>query len=199
MIPKIEFRSSFVYDNNFRDLKWIKEYLRKQKKKYPLDKEIENYIKKIKPIWKKYEKDILSRIQKITGLKWRDKKILVYVVGICRPISDPLTIGIYKDKKVFIDTLAHELIHQIQFQNEKNIGNWWKYVFNKYKKEPFKTKGHIFLYAVHWKLLLEIFNEKRLKENIKFDGPYSDYKRAWEIVEKEGYENIIKKFKESQK
>ena len=196
MLPKIKFVYSSIYDSGYRNSKWVNEFLKKKKQKYPIEKQILSYIKYIEKHWKKDEKKILKEISKITGLKWKEKEIKCYVIGFGRPISDPLTLGICKYKNDFIDTLTHELIHQIQFQNEKKWPRWGKHLANKYKKELFMTKAHIFLHAVHWKLIEKLFNKKRLNKSINFDKNFKDYKRAWEIVEEEGHEDIIKKFRE---
>ena len=57
------------------------------------------------------------------------------------------------------------------------------------------TKNHIFVHALHKEIYLKLFDEKRLKRDIEKCQKHEDYKRAWEIVEKEGYKNIIKEFR----
>jgi len=198
MIPKIEFKYSWIYDEYFRVDPRVKKFLKEVKREYPSYNETLNYIKKIKPVWKKHENKILELIQKITGLKWREKKMLVYIVGTCIPFSDPLTIGKRMSDRDFVDTLTHELIHQIQIQDKKFWEKWkrWeKYLVKNYKDESLNTQIHIFVHAVHWKILLKVFNEKRLRENIEEHRKYVDYKKAWKIVEKEGPGNIIKQYK----
>ena len=118
MVPKIEFRYSDVYDRNYRESEKIQKYLEKRKEKYPDRKEIINYIKKAEKLWRKEEKKILIEISRITVLKWKEKRIICYVIGCGQPFSEPLTIRTYgKDFEIFIDTLTHELIHQISNQN----------------------------------------------------------------------------------
>jgi hypothetical protein len=162
---------------------------------YPSNKKIINFINKIRPLWEKDEKRILKEISKITGLKWKHKVVRVYLVGNCMPYSDPLTMYPYKNKTVFMDVLTHELIHQIQSQNSEIFQKWVKYMKIKYKGEILKTKSHIFLHAVHKELYLNLFNKKRLEMNLKRSQKKA-YKRAWEIVQDEGSENIIAKFNE---
>lgn len=192
MFPKIIFRYSWIYDQNWK--KWIKLYDKKNKK-YPTYKEIQNYIKKVEKLWWKDEKKILMEFSKVMGLKWREKTVTCYVVGECRPFSDPLTLGIYKKPDYFIDVLVHELIHQLLIQNEINNRNVWKYFHEKYKADLFNTRIHIPVHALHWHIFLKFFGKKRLKREIRVVSKALDYKKAWDIVEKEGYENIIKEFK----
>jgi len=97
----------------------------------------------------------------------------------------------------FIDTLTHELIHQIHIQNGKKVNELQKnYIPKKYPNESQLTSNHIFVHAIHKKIYLSLFNKTRLNRDIKRCEKSPDYKRAWEIVEKEGYENLINKFRE---
>lgn len=201
MIPKIVFRNSWIYDSFWkRDLKiYYKAYKDPRTKKildnYPSPKKLDNYIRKTEKLWRKDEKRVLLKISKIMGLKWKENKIRVYVVGKCGPFSDPLTMCLYKNLNDFIDVLVHELIHQIQMQNGSIMKKWWRYVEKLYKKEPKITIRHVLLHAIHKKIYLDLFDEKRLKRNLKRSVKDS-YKRAWQIVEEESHEKIIKKFKE---
>jgi len=182
MIPKIEFRYSMVYDGIWK--------FKNKPYKFML-----NYTKSIEKFWRKKEKKVLIEIQKITGLKWKEKVVRCYIITNGRCFSDPLTIIYFKDKSRFIDTLVHEMIHQIQIQGGKNFRKWLNYLYKRYPNEDRLTYAHIFLHAVHKKIYLKLFNKKRLDRDIKICNKYPGYKRAWEIVEKEGYENIIKEFR----
>src|SRR3989344_8371125 len=110
MIPKIEFKYSWIYDQNWKE--WIKVYKRK-KRKYPEMKEILSYKKRLEDLWKKHEKVILNEMSKTIHLPWSDKKITCYIVGRCIPFSDPLTLPVYRKIDNGLDVLTHELIHQL--------------------------------------------------------------------------------------
>lgn len=194
MIPKVEFRYSEVYDRMYRESTDMQSYLKKKKRKYPSREKILNYANKVEKLWKKYEKQIFTEISKTMKLSWKEKKILCYIIGCGRPFSDPLTIRVYEKKGTFIDTLTHELIHQIQIQNSKKYLKWHRYVLKHYPKEERITKTHILLSAVHWKVLEKLFGKKRVREEIKKHCKDTGYRRAWEIVEKEGADKIIKIF-----
>ncbi len=195
MLPKIIFRYSNVYDERFRQA-WIS---RKEKKPYPSPKRIISYKKQIEKEWGNVGKKILRELENITGLKWWEKEIKCYVVGRTRAFSDPLTIAIFKDKTFFIDILTHELIHQILSQNRDNSKDFWKYMHSKYKTLNQKTVTHIPLNAIHKKLYLKLFGSKRLERDIKRSDElapkHPEYKKAWQIVNNEGYENIINEFR----
>ena len=192
--PKIIFSYSWIYDSNWR--KWITLY-RNKKGKYPDSKETLSYIKKISSLWDSYNKKILSELSKIARLKWKKKMIKCYVVGKCVPFSDPLTLPIYQgEEDYFIDVLIHELIHQL-FTQEGNIERSkkaWEYIDKNYEKESHTTRIHVPLHAIHSHIYNKFFNKKRLNRDIKRISFLPDYRRSWEIVQKEGYKNILNEF-----
>lgn len=194
MIPKIIFKYSWVYDQNWKE--WIKIYKRK-KDKYPSAKQTLNYIEKVEKVWRKDEKNILKELSKVTGLKWKSKIIYCYVVGRCIPFSDPLTLPVYDKPDYFIDVLVHELIHQLFIQrgNIEKSKKAWDYINRKYRKEPLTTRIHIPLHAIHSHIYLKFFDKKRLIRDIKLISFLPEYKKSWEIVQREGYKKIIKEFK----
>jgi hypothetical protein len=194
-IPKIEFRYSNVYDNRYRESPLLQKKLEEKNESYPTSKEITNYIGKVEPLWRRKESAALTEMSKVTSLKWREKEIICYIIGYGRSFSDPLTVRLYKNKNGFIDTLTHELIHQIFIQNPRATTNWWKDMSKRYKEDSRHTKIHVLVHAVHSHIYLNVFNKRRLTDNIRKDQNASDYARSWQIVQEEGHENIIKKFK----
>ena len=194
MTPKIIFKYSWIYDQNWKE--WIKIYKRKISE-YPTTGRVLNYIKKVEKLWRKDEKKILGELSKASGLRWKSKFIYCYVVGKCIPFSDPLTLPVYdKYPDYFIDTLIHELIHQL-FTQQGNIEKSekaWIYINRKYKKESHETRIHIPLHAIHSHIYLKFFNEKRLNRDIKSISFLPHYKKSWKIVREEGYQYILEEF-----
>lgn len=198
---KIIFKYSWIYDQIWKE-GWIGK--KKNSKDYPSTRKILNYIKNIEKLWKNDEKKVLIELSRITGLKWKEDKIICYVVGKCIPFSDPLTTPIYKrysrgyiSKDRFIDILIHEIIHRLfiqegDFKNDK-LEKAFAYFRKKYKKENWNTILHIIVYAIHSHVFLKFYSKRRLKRDVNL-SPTPDYERAWEIVEKQGYENIIREF-----
>lgn len=188
MIPKIVLRYSWVYDEQWKNSS-------KKKKRYPSPKRIERFVKKVEKLWRIDERKILNELQNVTKLKWK-RDITCYVVGEGIAFSDPLTLPmIEKYPDYFIDILIHELLHQLLFvQNEVETKKAWAYIFKKYKKEALNTKIHIPVHAVHKHIYMKFFNESRLKRDINLVKFKPDYRRAWEIVQKDGYQNIINEF-----
>jgi len=203
MIPELEFIYSDIYDGAFMTLKYKKwpEYSKAEIKKF--NKDMNKYLKDLEKMWKKEGTKILQKIQTVSGLKWHERKIKVYIASeINHSFSDPLTLNFKyrKDMKIARDVLTHELLHQIQIQNEKVVNNYYKkHIWKKYKREPRITQSHIFVHAAHKKVYLELIGEDRLKADIKKCKKWPAYKRAWEIVEEEGYENILKEFQKQTK
>lgn len=197
MIPKINFRYSNDYDKRFRTHQDVLNRLKEEKEEYPSREKIMKFIEKVKPVWAEKEKEVLKEISKITKLKWQED-IRCYVIGYGRSFPDPLTVRVHKTVNRFIDILTHELIHQIYIQNRKSLSAWWEYISKKYSDEPRPVKIHIFVHAVHKHIYLKVFNKLRLTTDIKrAQRPKAlTYRRAWEIVDQEGYLNIVKKFHE---
>jgi hypothetical protein len=84
-------------------------------------------MKEVEKLWRRYEKKILKELSTITRLKWKSRFICCYVVSRCIPFSDPLTLPVYeKSQDYFIDTLVHELIHQLFTQNNEKLRKAWK-------------------------------------------------------------------------
>lgn len=120
MLPKIIFKYSHIYDQNWQT--WFQVYKKSSRKLSP--RKVQSYMKAAEKVWRKYEKIILQELPRIIKLKWKEKEIICYVVGDCRPFSDPLTLPVYEDKGLFVDVLTHELIHSQLFHECANwLGN----------------------------------------------------------------------------
>ncbi len=198
MISKIRFRYSQLYDNNYRGSNLIQESLKKKGLEYPTHEKIRDFIKEVEPKWNKIEEKVLSSISKISGLKWKEKQVWCYVIGCGRSFSDPLTVKVHETKEDFIDTLVHEMIHQIQIQNEDIVNkNWGDYLYKNYPKETRVTRNHLIVHAIHKEIYLKIFGKKRLIKDIKESQASIDYKKSWGIVGKNRHKNIIKQFRKA--
>jgi len=188
LIPKIIFKYSWVYDEIWKN--------KFGADGYPSSKQILSYIKRAERLWRKDENKVLTELSKISGLQWKSKFISCYVVGWCVPFSDPMTLPIYKYIDYFVDFLIHELIHNL-FTQKGNLDKSkksWGYFYRKYNKETETTIIHVPLYAIHSRIYLKFYNKKRLNKDMKLMKYLPDYKRAWDIVQKEGYNEIIKEF-----
>ena len=201
--PKIIFKYSQIYDQLWGERMKDK----KKNKGYPSSRKILNYIKNIEKLWKNDEKKVLIELSRIIGLKWKEDKIICYVVGKSIPFSDPLTTPIYKrhsigyiSKDRFIDILIHELIHRLlvrDFDFYKKLEKACMYFGRKYKEKNWSTLLHIVIHAIHSHIFLKFYNKKRLKREIEITSCYpgSISKKSCEIVQKEGYQKIIEEFR----
>lgn len=197
MIPKIEFKYSYIYDELFRSSTELHKFMKKNGRKYPEPIEIIKFMDDVEMVWKKEGRKILEKISEISGIKWSNNKISCYIVGFCRPMSDPLTIKKCNDITHAIDILTHELIHHMQSNiSEQKWQKWLKHIDLKYPKESATTKDHIFLNAVHMALYLDFFGADRLMRDMWNSNFSNGYKRAWEIVEREGPDKIVRKFRQ---
>lgn len=197
MIPKIEFRGSFIYQEEIH-LPKKEEYDRDKWEKY-----VKGFIVKIKKEWDKNGDDILRYMEQISGLKWKENKIICYVIKMSEfgPISDPLTIPIQlRFKKEiftltierFFDMLTHELIHNLFIQNEDKLDRYFDNLINKkYKNLSQNTAIHVPVHAIHKEIFDKFFEKRRFEDEIEACSYYPEYKKAWDIVLNEGNEKII--------
>ena len=185
-IPHIHFKYSPIYNTIIG------------KKEYKSQK-VSKYIHAIQTKRSPIETSILSAMNTITELKRHEPKIICYIAHTT-PFSDPLTIAMYPDIDMAIDTLTHECIHQLftQWNNIKKSQNARKYFFDIYKDKDRKTIIHIPLHAIHAYIYTHILKqpEKIDKEYERIQKHYNPkYKQAYldsrDIVRKEWYQHII--------
>ncbi len=197
MIPKIDFKYSYLYDELYRSSTDLNKILKRNGKKYPPAIEIIEFMNKLEIVWGNEGNKILTKISRLSGIKWKTPNISCYIVGACRPMSDPLTIKVCNDITHAVDVLTHELIHCLQIGiNDKKWAKWEKYLDSKYPRENKNTKDHLFLNAVHMALYLDFFGADRLIRDMWNSNVSVDYKRSWQIVEREGPDKIVSKFRQ---
>lgn len=155
------------------------------------------YIKE----WRKYEKITIMAIQNFLSLEFRRNIIDVHIVEIInRSFSNPLVFDTRNKPSEFVDKLIHELIHVI-LQENNDVASWESvdWLEKKFPKESRVTRNHIIVHAVLKKVYLEILKEpERLGANMTRSKKHSstDYTRAWDIVDKQGADYLLKKFKQ---
>jgi hypothetical protein len=158
-----------------------------------LQKRTKEYIQ----AWEPKSRKILNGIRKSYGLNFEHNIIDVHIVPHFNPsMSHPLIIGTYEDPDEFVDSLAHELFHVLLSGNKENI-NLLQPTMDWFPEEGRMCQVHIPLHAGLQYLYLDVMKEpRRLKRNIKRHKQYVPaYGRAWEIVEQEGYKELISRFK----
>ena len=142
-------------------------------------------------VWQPLEERVLKAIQKVTGLEFAQSPIDIYIIdGTRKVIRYPMILGGNLRPNEFVRSLTHELIHRNISENTEGV-NWHSKAQEIYPDEPIRVSNHVLVHA----LLKAVFEELGMPEQIVMDiedcQDYPDYKRAWEIVKKEGYKNII--------
>ena len=163
----------------------------------PTQEEVSKRIEEYKKEWSKHEAKILNGICAIVGLTFKRNAIDVYIVsGNPRQLSSPIVIKSGFSPDEFVDSLTHELIHALLQDNGSRVPiSIWDEMF---PEETNSVKSHVVLHSVLKYVYLDILKDgERLERNIDNSKKHdtTDYLRAWEIVEKEEYIEIIKKFK----
>ncbi len=184
-LPIIEFRTSWIYN-----VQWI----RPKKLQKPPD--LQDWVKrekKLRLLWAMDGRKILRTMSRVTGLPWREDRIIVYLSWGIRPFSDPLTLNLRADVQAVFDTLAHELIHRIcsHEKNHQRIRRRWRSFVKQYPNELPLAINHVPIHAVHERMWRELF-PRRLKK-IKSQLTLQPYIRAWQIVDEQGAELVVKK------
>lgn len=185
MLPKTQFHYSPIYQKRLIKVKNFRA---------PKDEVFFKNTRKLELKWRKIEKKILKELEFVTGLKWQESHIYIYITRGVVCFSSPLTMTILDDIDFMLDTLIHELIHRIISENE----NWpiiekrWNKLISKYKKENLNTRIHVPIHAIHKHIFLKFFNQKRLEIEIERVKDDKDYAQAWKIVQSGDYKEIIR-------
>ena len=151
----------------------------------------------LKKVWSKQEKKILDGLGKITGLSFLKNYMDVYLINPDnRPsISSPIIVKMQNDPHKTICIIIHELIHNLMWDNQEKI-NWSIKIQKLFKDENKKTAIHIAVHAILEAVYTDILKKpEEIVRDIKDMQNYPDYKKAWEIVKREGYKDIINKLK----
>lgn len=185
MVPRVEFQNSWIYDQ---------ELPRNRRSPKLPRKLVERRILLYSRRWGQVGRRILRELSRVTRLPWRERVIICYVTTLRRrPFSDPLTMPAYRYVENFIDVFTHELIHRLiaARRNEALTRRNRRFLMRRYRRENQLVQTHILVHAIHAHILLTIFGEKRLQKEIAGMQHRRDYRRAWQLVCRDGYQNII--------
>ena len=184
MIPKINIYYSYIYDQAVHVLsgkKYNKKCVDGGRK----------FVCRLKGNSAKILPKALKAYEEVSGLRWKDPCIEVFAVhGIPWDFSWPVTIKVRENEEDAVETLIHELGHLLTFRNEERI-RCNNRISIEYRKENQTVKDHILLHAMLWKLYTKLFGEHELHNMIIGYEKWKDHYRAWQIVKKEGADNII--------
>ena len=177
----------------FRRSFWYDQFL-KRKKGYrkPSDDILNRRYNVFHRFAEKYISRAMDEIQRCSKLRWNDEDIVCYVSYGVRPFSDPLTITLDKQCVQTFHDLIHELTHCILTQNGQIIERGCNALERSYSDEHPLTRSHIAVHAIEGRVAERMFGGQRLTRLIEDSKCDMAYYRAWEIVQKDGAENIIR-------
>lgn len=174
-------------------------------KSYLSPDEQEEKIAAYQKAWRTKHHVIVTAMQELLGLTFYKNIIDVAVapwqddVGI----SCPLIVDCTSTPDEFIDTLTHELFHNLFTDND--VINWgdggkdrlrWDELFG--TKYNWTVIVHIAVHACLKYIYLDVLKEpSRLTRDIKKSDKYPNYKQAWDYVEQNDYKETIKQIKQS--
>ncbi len=164
MLPRILFEYSYPLN------KMITSKISKKK----FFREKENFLQ-FENEFRKHNKTILTEIRKLTGMNWKESRIVVYpLISKSKPIAIayPLIVKIVGSLEYQMFLLVHELTHH-------NIDFAKKGVRLKNKIMEGHTGLEIFISLVSLRIIKKIYGEK-IVEQIKFiDTKFLLHKTVW--------------------
>lgn len=163
----------------------------------PSEKLIDNNTDKLIAVWQKHEKNILTEIASVTGLKWRESHINAYVTAGVGWFSAPLTLSVDTNTNFLLHTLIHELIHRILNENENwpKLEKQYNQLLADFPDEETNTASHIPIHAIHKHIYLKYFSKKDVDKEIGFMKKNDPaYYRSWKHVDEIGFDNIIREY-----
>ncbi|MEM5804762.1 MAG: hypothetical protein QXU82_02845 [Candidatus Aenigmatarchaeota archaeon] len=187
MLPKVHIKYVHVYDEAIASLMG-KKHTKLARKGGML------FAKRLKKAVKPMLASILLAMETETTLSWKHRHINCYVAhDIPFDFDDPMTIKVRKNMRDATETFFHELLHQLEMQNEGRI-NLKNDIYKKYCGESEDARAHIISHAMLWKVYEKVYGKKRLKRIINGYKLWPEHYRAWQIVRKEGPDRILKAY-----
>lgn len=162
------------------------------------DEDLQERLESLKELWGENEEKVLNGLKEITGLEFARNYIDVFVVrkeDVKRSISHPLILAVRQRVESNFRVLTNELIHNLLWDNvEKD--NWGITIQKLYPNEDKSTAIHVAVHAILQAVYEEVLkNPQEIKRDIELSQQLPVYRRAWEIVKEEGYQNIIAELK----
>ncbi len=156
-------------------------------------------IKKVteyQKVWNPHSDAILTAMIEKLGCSFKQAKIDVYIVGRYNgAFSEPLVMSAGYDLDEFVPLLAHEIAHRLLTDNEMEmpVGKIWAKMF---PNEDQMVRNHIVVFA----LLRHVFDNALKRPDLlmpEYAFAKGDYKKAWDVVDTQGYNNILMRFRHS--
>lgn len=153
--------------------------------------------------WQKKEKKIMTGLSKITGLAFFPNVIDCYITNAKKfsNISSPLIVGGGYKPQEFVHILTHELTHILAEDNKQGY-NWHKAAEAAYSKLHKHVAHHVMTNAVFEALYTDVLHNTDViiwaTEHIHLFTRSDLHRSAWEVIEAEGYQNVLQKVTDKQ-
>jgi hypothetical protein len=186
----MEFRYSWAHDQENR--------LRFTDPLYPSGGTIREYMARVSDEWKPKKRRILSRLSSSSGLPWQESMIICYLTGRGVPLSDPLSIPVYEGHtETFIERLTHALCQRLVMhpRNLEHRSAFWESMFRSLSEDGVKVSYMVPVNALFQDIRARYLGAGTLAEGESLVTRNLDYRRAWEIVNNIGPEDIIKRLR----
>ncbi len=159
---------------------------------FPNEDEVLKKVELFKEIWSKEGGSFINEICRITKLKFKRNTIDCFIITATpKDLSAPLVIRSRYNEQEFLDSMYHELVHILLTDNNvKKI--------EEFKNESSTTINHIHVFAILKYFYIDVLRDESKLVAIKqksSDLKNVEYKKAWDIVERVGYREIIEKIK----
>jgi hypothetical protein len=169
------------------------------------DEEYQKITEEYDNAWQPYKQKILSAMTDKLELAFYQKVIDVYIAPWFAAFSDPMVIGVTYSPDRFVDVLTHEILHRLLTDNtslplDTEYLAIWQKLFG--KSHTCNSLVHIPVHAMHKYIYLEVLKDRnRLARDVENNKRFGtkDYLEAWDYVDKQGYNKIIEKLKQSYK
>lgn len=146
--------------------------------------------------WEQYEERIVSGMMAALNLTFYLPVIDVTLAPMISPFSTPLIMSYKPEPDLFVDILAHELVHVLLSDNLEGV-KFRQFLDVTWADEARLTKNHIGVHAMLEHLFVSVLEEpERMVRDKDLVSGNLPYKRAWDIVETEGSKAILDKFRD---
>lgn len=193
-LPEVRIWYAWLIDPVYRDAFFANP--KNRRKRYPSAHAIRRRIVAYRRSWKAHESEILTGICRATGVGFEENIIRVHVVGRApRSVSYPLVTYATHAPSEFVDVLTHELIHHIITENAKRV-NFFPAITPFTRGKSMTVNVHVLVHAIHQYIYLDVLKDpSRLRRNLEWAQRHPPYRAAWKIVEKVGYQRILKRLR----
>jgi hypothetical protein len=167
---------TFHISKNLNRLNEIEIAQRYPEWKPPTSEALESKRVEFESVWAEHGAKLMERMENLTGFRFESNIDCYVVSGACKIHSHPLMVKSRYSTDEFIAKMCHELTHRLGSYNK---------VKTTHPEESKIVQNHIFTYSI----LSLVLTDKQLafEKNVEI----KTYKRAWEIVERDGAEKIL--------